>query len=228
MEKRMKGALASVLTLTVAAVMLAGCASAPGAAKAEDKVIRLEDKGTALDIATPKWVAVGVGQSVSALEKESDFKGNYCILANETSVGDNQLVLQQLMTWVNNFNAQQQLGATISTRVASVFKAVENKLPENEESRRKFSNSINTLISASYSGARKEGDWWIKQRVESKDGSSVVRYTAYVLYTIPKDVLNEQIAAQVTKAKKDNPGLDAAFDAVTATILEKGLEWDAD
>jgi outer membrane murein-binding lipoprotein Lpp/Holliday junction resolvase RusA-like endonuclease len=240
MRKMKMKALPALALLAVAltAVVLAGCGSSPAkkdtpsnriSLDSEDKIVTLEHKGTALgkeDL--PQWLSSYLDSGVPGVEKLPDYKDKYCIVADEMGTGNNTKVLQQLLTWVNNFNAQQQIGAQINTRVASVFKANENKVPDNEESRRKFSNAINTLISASYSGARKEGDWWVKQRVESKGQETEIRYTVYVLYSIPKKTLEDQIVTQVGKIKKENPGLDAAFDAVTATILERGLVWEQD
>jgi hypothetical protein len=228
MEK-MKMNMLAAMVLTAAAV-LAGCASGGGSKseKGEYKPVLLEHKGSVLDKPVVPWLDAYLERSVPGVEAMSDYSGKYCIVADEMAEGDNLRVLQQLLTWVNNFNAQQQIGAQISTRVASSFKANENKIPDNEETRRKFSNAINTLVSATYSGARKEGDWWIKQRIQKNKQESEIRYSVYVLYSISKETLNEQIVSNVAKIKRENPGLDAAFDAITATILEKGMEWDMD
>jgi hypothetical protein len=222
--RKMKMKIPAVLAMVLAAALVAGCASTKG----EYKPILLEHKGSVLDKPVVAWLDAYLERSVPGVEAMSDYSGKYCIVADEMAEGDNVRVLQQLLTWVNNFNAQQQIGAQISTRVASTFKANENKIPDNEESRRKFSNAINTLVSATYSGARKEGDWWIKQRIQKNSQESETRYSVYVLYSIPKETLNEQIVANVAKIKRENPGLDAVLDAITATIQERGLEWDMD
>jgi hypothetical protein len=216
-----------VLLAVIAAMVFLSCAS-EGKPKADRitlestaKVETLEHKGTGLGVdKLPQWLAEYMDRGVPGVEALADFKGKYCIVADERGPE-----LQQLLTWVNNFNAQQQLGAQIETRVASVFKANESKLPDNADSQRKYSNAINTRVSATYSGARKEGDWWVKQRITDKGKSDEIRYTAYVLYSIDQKILDQQIADSIVKIKEGSPGLDAAFDAVTAQILESGLQW---
>jgi hypothetical protein len=211
-------------------VALSACASS-GGAKQPDRITlsssadieTIEHKGTALGQAQlPQWVSSYLDGGVPRVEALDDYNGKYCIIAEEYGPA-----LQQLMTWVNNFNAQQQIGAQISTRVASTFKANENKVPDNEDSKRKFSNAINTLVAASFSGARKESDWWVHQRVT--DGKKKTdRYSAMVLYSIDKKILDDQIKAQVTKLKDGTPALDAILDGITEQILEDGLEWEQD
>jgi hypothetical protein len=197
---------------------------APGIKLSSDvKTETIEHKGTGLGVDTiPPWLSEYIQRNgTRSVEALPEYKNYYVIVAEERGPE-----LQQVITWANNFNAQQQLGAMINTRIASVFKANESKLPDQDESRRKYDNAINTLVSASYSGARKEGDWWLKQRITEKGKEPEVRYTDYVIYTIDKASLNEQIKTQIEKMKQDIPELSAAFDAVTAQLLEKGLDWE--
>ncbi|GHT83072.1 hypothetical protein FACS1894137_03280 [Spirochaetia bacterium] len=219
-----------LLTAAAAATVFLSCGSTPDAGKgtaerieleSKGKVVTLEHKGTGLGVTKlPQWLAEYLDRGVPGIEALTDYKDKYCIVADELGPD-----LQPVLTWVNNFNAQQQIGAQISTRVASVFKANENKVPDNDDATRKYSNAINTLVSSSYSGARKESDWWIKQRVSEPRKPDEIRYTAYVLYSIDKKLLNEQVVNGIDKIKSGTPGLDAAFDAVTEQILANGLEW---
>jgi hypothetical protein len=185
-------------------------------------VTTLEHKGTAIGMSNlPQWIADYYDRGVPGVESLADYRGKYCIVAQEYGSE-----LQPLLTWVNNFNAQQQIGATIETRVVSVFKASESKVPDNADSQRKYSNSINSLITGTYTGARKESDWWIKQLITMKGQPDETRYTALALYTIDRKVLDDQIAAKIEELKDGNSDLSDAFDAVSTQILERGLEWD--
>ena len=211
-----------------AIIVIAGCkSSAKPAPKIElDSSVKtetIEHKGTGLGITTvPQWLSEYIQRNgTRSVEALPEYKNFYVIIAEERGPE-----LQQVITWANNFNAQQQLGAMINTRIASVFKANESKLPDQAESRRKYDNAINTLVNASYTGAKREGDWWLKQRITEKGKEPEVRYTDYVIYTIDKASLNEQIRTQIIKLKEDTPELSAAFDAVTAQLLEKGLDWN--
>jgi len=222
--------MAALIAALMLIVVFAGCNSsakpAPGIKMdSTAKVETIEHKGTAFGItAIPAWLSEFIQRNgVRSVEELPDYKGKYVIIGQASGPG-----LQQVETWAKNFDAQQQIGATIETRVASVFKAHENLLPGDSDAKRKYDNAINTLVRASYTGAKQEADWWLHQKITEKGKKEPeTRYTSYVLYTIDKTVLNQQISDQVKKLKEgDNPALNAAFDAVTAQLLQKGLEWN--
>lgn len=235
----MKRALASVLALTVAAVMLAACGSSPKGGgngtlartelKSEDQIVVLEHTGTAVGQAqVPQWLMEYTNNGIPGVEGLKEYEAQYAFVADEMQVGDNPATLQMVRRWVTSFNVQQQIAATINTRVVSAFQANESKVPNSGDMTSKFENAINTLNTATYSGARKQSDWWVKQRVSSKGQPDVIRYTAYVLFTIPKADLNRQIQDNIDKAKRENPGLDAAFDAVATDVLQRGVNANMD
>ncbi|MDR1095623.1 MAG: hypothetical protein LBL31_04485 [Spirochaetaceae bacterium] len=214
-------ALLFVLVMTACATKTGGQAERISLSSASN-VTTLEHKGTALGIdSVPQWIADYYDRGLPGVENLDDYQGKYCFVAEE--IGPER---QPLLTWVNNFNAQQQIGAMIDTRVVSVFKANESKVPDNADARREYSNSINSLITGTYTGARKESDWWSKQRITAKGQPDEVRYTALALYTIDRKVLDSQIAAKIEELKAGHADLTAAFDAVSTQILERGLEWE--
>lgn len=218
-----------LLAVFMIASVLGGCKTtakpAPGIKlDSTAKVETVEHKGTALGIsAIPPWLSEYTQRNgVRSIEALPEYKNVYAVVGEA-----NGPTLQQVLTWASNFDAQQQIGTTINTRVASVFKAHENLLPDDPVAKRRYDNAINTLTSATYTGLRKESEWWTHQKITEKGKEPETRYTAYVLYTIERGFLNEQIRDQIKKMKDDNnPELAAAFDAITAQLLEKGLEWD--
>jgi ABC-type uncharacterized transport system auxiliary subunit len=218
----------SLIAALLIIAIFAGCNSSPKPApgiklESTAKVETVEHKGTAFGVKDiPPWLSEFIQRNgTRSVEELPDFKGKYVIIG-QASGSD----LQQVETWAKNFDAQQQIGATIETRVASVFKAHENLLP-GEAAKRRYDNAINTLIQATYTGAQQVNDWWIHQTITEKGKQPVTRFTSYVLFTIDKSILNQQIADQIKKLKdEDNPELAEAFDAVTAQLLARGLEWD--
>ncbi len=210
-------------------VVLAGCntsgKAAPGIKlETTAKVETIEHKGSALGVKDiPPWLSTFIQRNgTRSVEALPDYKGKYVIIGQANGAG-----LQQVETWAKNFDAQQQIGATIETRVASVFKAHENLLPGGDDAKRKYDNAINTLVRATYTGAKQEADWWLHQKITEKGKEPETRYTSYVLYTIDRSILDQQIRDQIKKIRDgENPELDAAFDAVTAQLLQRGLEWE--
>jgi hypothetical protein len=225
-------ALTAASLMTVALIVItvfAGCKSsakpAPGIKlDSKAKVETLEHKGTSFGIKeVPPWLSEYIQRNgTRSVEELPDYKGKYVIVGEANGAG-----LQQVETWAKNFDAQQQIGITIETRVASVFKAHENLLPGDADAKRRYDNAINTLIKATYTGAKQESDWWLHPKVTEKGKEPETRYTSYVLYTIDKSVLDQQIRDQIKKIRDgENPERDALFDAVTAQQQKKGLEWD--
>jgi hypothetical protein len=219
---------ALIAALMVIAV-LAGCGTTR---KAPDiklettaTVETIEHKGSAFGItALPPWLSEFLQRNgTRSVEELPEYKGKYVFIGQANGAG-----LQQAETWAKNFDAQQQIGADIETRVASIFKAHENLLPGEADAKRKYDNAINTLVTATYTGAKQEADWWIHQKITEKgQKQAVTRYISYVLYTIDKSVLDQQIRDQIIKIKNnESPELSAAFDAVTKQLIEKGLEWE--
>jgi hypothetical protein len=215
----------AVCAITLAGLGLTSCKSVPTtkAAKTTIKTELIEHKGTSLGIIeVPQWLVVSTNGTAAQVEALPEFKDQYVYIPTEHGPA-----LQPLTTWLGQFNVPQAFGAMILTRVASVFKANEGKLPGDPDSQRKYHNAINTLVSVSYSGAQKQGDWFTHERLteRGRGKESYERYTVYAIYSIPKKQLNQQIADQMKKLANENPELEAAFTAVSTQILERGLEW---
>ena len=226
----MKSVKYALVIALLVIVVFAGCKSsakpAPGIKlESTAKVETIEHKGTAFGIKEiPQWLSEFIQRNgTRAVENLSEFSGKYVIIGQASASGK-----QQAETWAKNFDAQQQIGATIRTRVASVFKAHENLLPNEEESKRKYDNAINTLVQATYTGAQQISDWWIHQRVTPERGAKPEeRFDSYVLYTIDKKFLDQQISNEVIKIKNnDDAEMAAAFDAIAIQLLEIGLNWE--
>ena len=207
----MKSVKQLLILLVIGAVIfiVTGCATYP-------KII--EHKGSALGMGikeVPEWVDLSNRGTTGVMETRPEFKNVYIIIANGI-----EQQLQPALTWINNFDAQQQIASYIETRAASVFKAHEDKLPDAANSERAYRNAINTVVSARYTGARKEGDWWVK--TQDKDGS--IKYQVYVIYTIEKASLNNQIVNQIKRIKDSDSALSEYVDAICAELLARGLD----
>jgi hypothetical protein len=219
----------ALITALMVVVVFAGCKSSAKPApsiklETTAKVETIEHKGSAFGVtAIPPWLSEFIQRNgTRSVEELADYKGKYVIIGQANGAG-----LQQVETWAKNFDAQQQIGAAIESRVASVFKAHENLLPGDADAKRKYDNAINTLVRATYTGAKQEADWWLHQRITEKGKGPETRYTSFVLYTIDKSVLDQQIRDQIKKIRDgESLELNAAFDAVTKQLLERGLEWE--
>jgi hypothetical protein len=185
--------------------------TATSAVAAQDKITTLEHKGTAFQRPIPQWLMEYIDLGIPGVEGLTDYAGKYCAVGAGMANGDNQRILQQLLGNLDAPAARQQL---IGSRIYSLLKENENKVPDYEESRYAFGNVINTLATISWQGIRKEDDFWIKQRVIEKGKPDLIRYSAYILYSIPKKTLEDQVAAIIKRLKPENPGLEVFFDTI--------------
>jgi hypothetical protein len=145
-----------------------------------------------------------------------------------------------VLAWADNFSAQQRIGAMLRTTISSAFTAKvdgsaqtsggANSSTTAENSSGDYQQAINNLIDAlvnvNYSGAQREGDWWILLRRYDPDQKDVYsdEYTAYVLYTFPKVLLNQQVANALLTNKDLDPEMAQIAKEIGEDILRNGLD----
>jgi hypothetical protein len=236
-----------VLSAAIAVITVLGsCGSTPKADTPPEIVVEdialtkiLRHKGSELGInELPPWVSAYVTKSIAGVQALPEFKDYYAIIGTERGVN-----LQFVLTWADNFSAQQQIGAILRTTVASTFEAVAKGLSQSSGGansasaagsgsasyQQAMSNSINTIVAATYSGARREADYWVLQRAYDPDQSGKYsdEYIAYVLYIIPKDILNQQVIAHLQENAKQNPVMAELNTAAAEELIANGLAWGA-
>ena len=221
--KLSKQALAALTAIVV--IVLAGCAGGP-----KVKVVELENKGTSMGVATPDWIKNYTASGISAVQAQSQFRDKYCIIGEESGVNK-----QFVLTWADNFSAQQRIGAMLRTTIVSEYQARAQGSAQSSggatmstasgEYSQEIDNVINAIVNVSYSGAQREADWWSLRRRYDPDQKDVFSddYTAYVMYTIPKAELNRQVArALETSVRRDSALYDITI-KMAQDILQSGM-----
>jgi len=225
--KILKQTLAALSVIAI--IALIGCASKP-----KVKIVEMENKGTSMNIATPDWIKSYTANGISAVQAQSQFKDKYCVIGEESGVNK-----QFVLTWADNFSAQQRIGAMLRTTIASEYQARAQGAAQSAggansttsagassgDYSQQIDNIINAIVNVSYSGAQREADWWSLRRRYDPDQKDVFtdEYTAYVLYTIPKAELNRQVAkALETSVKKDSALYDVTI-KMAQQILQSGM-----
>lgn len=217
------GALA-VLTI----ITLISCSSKPRA-----QYVELENKGTALGVSAPDWVRNYVGHGITRVQAQREFSDKYCIIGEES--GTNR---QFVITWADNFSAQQRIGAMLRTTIASEYQArvsgqadtvgITGTSMTESVYQQQIESVINAVVNVSYSGAIREGDWWSLRRRYDPDNREVFTdaYTAYVLYTIPKVELNRQVArALETSVSRDSALYDITIEIARQLMVNGIANW---
>lgn len=182
-----------VIIACVAAVVFAtfGCASsapkmAGGVQPAKYEILDHKTMGLT-DV--PTWVTTFIAEGIRAVEAMPQYKGMYVFIGEDT--GTNR---SALLNWVANFNLAQDLAKMVSLRVQTKFAGAAAGSPDDAYGRY-FENVVKNTANATFTGARVETNFWILKRYYKPDGKTVDRevYDAYVLVTIPKAMLDEQL-----------------------------------
>lgn len=217
------------LMIALGCVFLAGCASKQPkepeakALQGSVKTEIIEHKGTALGInVLPVWVETYVSGGITGLEKLNDYKDQYCFIGEETATN-----LNAGQAWVNGFDIPQDIARNVASRVDALFTGAASGSPEGKYGTY-FENIVKSASNASYSGARKINDWWVLVRRYDPDMKKVHKdeYRIYVLYTIPRDVLDRQVLNMIEKVESETALTDeqkTAVDAVKAIMKAEGF-----
>ncbi len=196
--------LAMVILASV--VMFIGCASTPDEAVAKElegtvKSEVLEHKGSALGLnELPIWVETYILEGITGLEDMSDFATDYCFVAETTSEN-----LNAAQAWVEGFDMPQTIARNVSTRVEGTFSGAETG-GAGDDYGTYFENVVKTMTETEFSGAKKENDWWVLTRRYDVDAKAkyVDEYRAFVLYTIPRDLLDQQVLSVIERIEEEN------------------------
>ena len=230
--KLTKYALAALSVMVIVTVMIA-CGSSPKTpAGPSATVVELENKGTSMGVETPNWIKTYVSNGISAVQAQPEFRNRYCIIGEESGVNR-----QFVITWADNFSAQQRIGAMLRTNIASEYQARVQGAAQSTggaqtsggsasgELRQEIDSVINAIVNVSYSGAQRESDWWSLRRRYDPDvkDSYSDEYTAYVMYTIPKAELDRQVADALTTSVNADSALYEITIEMARRILENGL-----
>jgi len=198
-------------SLAALALVAIGCASKPEPAPAAaapaaparvvPKYDVLDHKTMALGGDIPEWVSVYVNEGSTGVEALEKYKEKFVFVGEDS--GTNREALRQ---WATGFTVAQDMARLVSTRVQAKFAGAAAGSPDDEYGRY-FENVVKSASDASYSGARKESDFWILKRYYKEDGKTVDRevYDYYVLVTIDQETLKKQIDAVINGVKADKP-----------------------
>jgi hypothetical protein len=138
-------------------------------------------------------------------------------------------------------NGPSIIAATISTRVENIINSEEHgdEITDAQTDEAMMNRVItavqNTVQSATFSGARKEGDWWIQIRTYDPDDHRIVRgeeYRAYALYMIDKKSLDQQVVLKLQNIIANDQQLSAderaTYSRLINRIQTRGLGMEAE
>ena len=182
------------------AIMLLVASCATGTSSMNGEVF-LEDKGTAYKVKTPAWVDSAIEGGAREVETMAEYRDFIIFIAQfeDQSLQGAQLVAEKM-------DAQTELASYLSLRVKDAFKGARLTDAESKLLGVFGESFLASVAEATYSGFRKDTDWWIKVQT-SASGNKPERqfYRIFQLWTIPKSMLNEQFAMLSASLQADLP-----------------------
>jgi hypothetical protein len=197
----------AAITAALAMAVFAACSGgpkpvdAPEYAQKTDTYVVADHKAKAVGQDVPDWVTLYISDGIVAVEALDAFKDKYVFIGEDSGTN-----LNALRQWSTGFTVNQEIGRMVSSRVEAKFVGAAAGSPDAEYGRY-FEDVVKGVAEARFSGARKENDYWILKRYFKADGRNIDRetYDYYVLVTIDKSALQQQIDAVISGAGSDAP-----------------------
>jgi hypothetical protein len=239
MMKKTRSAVLTVCALCAAAVLAscAGSAKAPTgsiegtgteAPRSSNEIerIRVDYQGAVTGSEIPAWVQAAIDFDTAALQKLPGLEDKVAIV--DYGVGQN---LELLRSLVNNFNVQGSVARRISNYVEANFGGEQLGDKNTAENRSFVEEVVATFSRVEINGLAKEKEYWVKLRtIDRGKKTESEQYYYYVLYSIPEQLLNEQIAramdnipARTRDQEEIRSSVEDAMKRAAYNSVEEGL-----
>lgn len=199
----------------------ASCASKPADKSAfvdtpEYKVIDFKDKAMGGEI--PDWVTLGIEEL-----ENTKYSKDYVFVISSPEGQSREGVL----SIAKNLDAPQEIAQMVMVRIKS--KAVGHGIESKDVTGQAVVRAAETISKAKITGLRKRGEFWVKKRFFNKKGDIEKEiYEAKVLYTVPREIIDELIRNELKKALGQTvPSMseeDKASAARAEDIFKNGLD----
>ena len=194
-----------ILVLLFPAVFFIACKSnqtaAPSYVERTSTYVVVEHKATAIGQDVPDWVTLYIAEGLTGIERLPAYQDKYVFIGEDTGTN-----LNALRQWSTGFTVNQEIARMISNRVRAKFVGAAAGSPDTEYGRY-FEDVVQSVAEATFSGARRENDFWLLKRYFKADGRTVDReaYEFYVLVTIDRSVLEEQVTNIINGVRPSQP-----------------------
>jgi hypothetical protein len=151
------------------------------------RIVQYKDKDEGAEI--PVWASRYLDEDTSSVEALNEYNGKYIFIAENTGI--NFRTLQQ---WAAAFSIDQDFPRKVASRIEKRLLKTAVQYPDDEYGDF-FEESVKAASNAHYTGAVREGDFWLLQQYFEEDGITVSQelYTFLVLISIDKSHMENQI-----------------------------------
>lgn len=161
-------------------------------------VTTIEDMGSSIGVAQPEWM-----QYITSVSKmEALYPKKVPFTYNETGTD-----LNYLKRKINSTTLSAEYSRTLTQAV------LQSASEESGQDFTEHEQSIQQASSSTFSGFRKEGEWWQLKRYPNGDE----KYTYYVLYLVDEDNFDRALSSVIKKSS-------GTIGEEIANKLEKNIE----
>ena len=211
------------LAVALAAVVFAAaCASAP---PKEPEIVTntppydiLQHAGSTLGVTQlPSWVTVAL-QGPKAVEKLPEYKNDIVVVVDVTGKD-----LEGTKMAAANLNAQTEISRLLSLRVKETFSGAQ--VGDKDKIETYMERVVKSVSEVQFSGFQKAAEWWVQYRWYKDANKRKVdhdEYRVFQLYTINKDIFQQQLERVMADAAKGEtqltPDKQKAIDLVNESM----------
>jgi hypothetical protein len=203
--------IAAGIIVVCAVTFAVSCASQQGKEEKE-----LSNKGSLDKIPAPEWYNTYKREgTIIAVEALPAFKDRYCFIGYQRGPD-----LEFCLAFARQFDVQSQIAETVRNNVAGELKATQKGSSAGMAGA--IDNFVNNVLNVSFPAAQRTGDWWrsIREYDHDTKGAYQDYYEAYVLYTVPRSMLNQAVARTMeTALSKDSELYQITIDLARKILL---------
>lgn len=197
-----------ILVGSIVLIAVMGCVGAPRGrprdVDIEDPIVRqpdiLDHKNYKFGREIPDWVFMEAYE----IEQFRDYRDFYVFKFESPRAQS----LQGAQMWARNFQAASELTQTIRNRVEVKFAG--SAAGDMDRVDEYMEEVVSSLSSAQFSGYRPEADYWVELRYYDAEGEVAEEaYTYYVMYTIPKEILDRTVMKALEEADEESVSPEA-------------------
>jgi hypothetical protein len=185
--------------------------------------IRVDYQGAVTGSEIPAWVQAAIDFDTEALQKLPGLEGKIAVV--DYGVGQN---LELLRSLVNNFNVQASVARRISNYVEANFGGEQLGDKNTAENRNFVEEVVATFSRVEINGLAREKEYWVKLRtIDRGKKTETEQYYYYVLYSIPEQTLNEQIAramSNIPAKTKDQEEIRSNVEEAMKRVMYNSIE----
>lgn len=207
--------------------VIGACSSKPATSvevKVSDQVMPpdvLEHKGTALGMATPRWIEAYIENGSQGVEKLPEYKDRYVIVLE--SEGQNRQGAQLAM---DVMDVNSQISRMFTTRVEQKFAGAQ--VGDRDMLEEYFENVVKLVSTAAFTGLEAGSDYWVYlqyYKPGAKTKADVERrvYRVFRVYSIDRNLLQVQLDKYLKDAEgaiAKTPEKERAIDLVHSSFYD--------